>query len=127
MRPIQAIIAHLPKAPSATASTQASVPPATMTSASPARMRWNASPMESAPAAHAVAAALLGPRSLCRMLTAPAGEFANILVTRKGLILHVVKIHVPHRSSVSARDCLACSTLQEGQIACEKWSTCKVL
>ena len=63
--------------------------------------------MESAPAAHAVAAALLGPRSLCRMLIAPAGEFANILVTRKGLILHVVKVNVPHASYVTAHDCLA--------------------
>ena len=79
--------ARLPKAASATASTHASVPPATMTSAWPPRMRWKASPIASAPAAHAVAAALLGPFSLCRMLTAPAGEFASMRVTRKGLIL----------------------------------------
>ena len=80
---------HLPKAPRATASTQASVPPATMTSALPFRMRWKASPIASAPAAQAVAAARFGPRSLCRMLTAPAGEFASIRVTRNGLILQM--------------------------------------
>ncbi len=44
--------------------------------------------MASAPAAHAVAAARFGPRSLWRMLTAPAGEFVRIRVTRNGLILH---------------------------------------
>ncbi len=84
---------YLPNAPRATASTQASVPPATMTSALPLRIRWKASPIASAPAAHAVAAARLGPRKPCLMLTAPAGEFASILVTRKGLILQVTSLH----------------------------------
>lgn len=78
---------HLPKAARATESTHASVPPATMTSASPWRIRLKASPIASAPAAHAVAAARLGPWKSCRMLTAPAGELARIRVTRNGLIL----------------------------------------
>ena len=51
----------LPNAASATPSTHASVPPATMTSASPARIRRKASPIASAPApAAACTHAMLG-------------------------------------------------------------------
>ena len=50
-------------------STQASVPPATITSASPSRIMRKASPIEWAPVAQAVETLWFGPRSSCRMAT----------------------------------------------------------
>ena len=52
----------LPKAARATASTQASVPPASMTSASPARISRKALPIASAPACMLEAASTRTPR-----------------------------------------------------------------
>ena len=62
--------------------TQASVPPATMTSAAPCVIIKNASPMEWAPVAHAVNAEWFGPWRPNRMLTCPAGRFVRVWGTK---------------------------------------------
>ena len=67
-----------------TASTQLSVPPASITSASPLCTARNASPTACAPAAHAVAAARFGPRKSCRMLTCPAAALHRTRGTKNG-------------------------------------------
>ena len=59
----------LPNALMASGVIVASAPPAIITSAAPRRMVWNASPIEWAPAAHAVTLLLLGPVAPKRMDT----------------------------------------------------------
>lgn len=91
------------------ASTQDSLPPATMTSASPRRMKWAASPTACAPLAQAVTTAWLGPytsapprqtpslavgvvggwrrlltRRPCTILTWPAAMLMRMRGTKKG-------------------------------------------
>ena len=55
----------------------ASAPPATIASARPRRMRSNAQPIASEPAAQAVAGAAVGPCMPLRRVTAATGEFVN--------------------------------------------------
>ena len=66
------------------ASTHPSVPPASITSASPRWTSRNASPMACAPVAHAVAAAWLGPRRRVRHAHLACGHVGEIRGTKKG-------------------------------------------
>ena len=72
------------KAAIVTGVTQASVPPATTTSAMPSRTRRAPSPMALAPVAQAVATAVLGPVKPLRMPISAAVALAIIIGTRNG-------------------------------------------
>ncbi len=61
-----------------------SAPPATMTAASPAAMKREASPMECAPVVQAVEAAWLGPCRPYLMATCPAARLTRIRGTNSG-------------------------------------------
>jgi hypothetical protein len=65
----------------------ASVPPASMASASPCLMRRKASPIAFSPVAHAVDAAMVGPQRPCRMPMFPAAMLMRMRGTKKGLTL----------------------------------------
>ena len=70
--------------PIVTASTHASVPPASIKSASPRWIDRNASPTACAPAAHAVAVVRFGPRKSCAIDTCPAAALHKTRGTKNG-------------------------------------------
>ena len=83
LKPVD-IVRAAAKAPRLTRSMQASAPPHTATSASPARIRRAASPMACALAAHAVTGAPSGPRKPWRIEMWPAAILARKLGTVNG-------------------------------------------
>ena len=83
LKPVDMVLAAA-NAPRLTRSMQASAPPHTAISASPARMRRAASPMACALAAQAVTGAPKGPRKPWRMEMWPAAILARKLGTVKG-------------------------------------------
>ena len=73
------------KLPTQSGVTAPSLPPATITSASPRWIMWNAAPMAWLPVAHAVAVAMFAPLRPKRMLTLPASALTMSFGTTNGL------------------------------------------
>ena len=83
--PLKAVNAANP--PTATSDTAASVPPATITSASPTWMDLYASPIDCVPVAHAVTTLILFPRRPNAIETFPAAMLEIIIGTANGFTL----------------------------------------